>query len=311
MKRPEISLVVETENLSAIGADVAGSCARLLDHLTRQTFPLSAAREVLVVHEGLSEEDEHRLVLAARRPLRFVRVARGTDHYEAKNRAFEAARGDVVAFADGDCWPCAAWLASLVAPFEDARVSIVAGRTTYAPGLLGDALTAVDFSLSPRKKGTVSHFFANNVALRRAAFLPFPYPVGHGTSRGACGALAMSLRKRRVPITFAPAAHTVHRAPESLREVLASRMSRGRDLAVLTPEIAAAHLPQPLSWVGRARSAPLLLLLGREIVSLRALGVLPKEQRASRAALTYAITALDALGARSATRRKKRPQRAA
>jgi hypothetical protein len=300
---PTRALVLETENLVALGAldeAVTASMELLLAELARGELPLADLEEVVLTHEGLEPRALARLTRAAGRPVRFVEVPRGCGYYEAKNRGFDATSADVVAFGDADCWPDAGWLAALFALFAGgSEVRVVAGRTSYARGALGDALTAIDFRpiASPLRAGCVRHFLANNVAFRRDVFAARRYASRPDLHRGACGVLALRLHEEAIAIHLAADAHTTHRTPDGPRELFARRLHRGSDMATLAPEVARAHLPARFRWVGRMRrAAPMAMLGGRLVLALPVLAR-PRRGAVARAAIAVGITAIDALGA--------------
>jgi hypothetical protein len=258
------ALVLETNNLRGGGADAgasARSLTRLLDHLAGS---LGQVDEVVVTHDGWSPDQQQALQRAAGRALTFVEIAPETDYYEAKNRGFDATTAPLVAFGDADCWPDERWLAALLAPFADPAVQVVAGRTTYRDDTLGAALTAVDFLYfpSPLGRGCVRNFYANNVAFRREIFAQRRYPRRDSVYRGHCQLLGLRLLRDGIAVRFAPEAHTVHRLPDSRRELLRLRWLRGSDAAELTPAFAQSALPRGLSWLGRAGPLSVTAVLG-------------------------------------------------
>jgi glycosyltransferase involved in cell wall biosynthesis len=298
------ALVLETDNLVAIDqrndAVVAG-VERLLGRLAGATLPLRQLDEVVVAHHGFDARDQARLVRAAGCTVRFVALPPEAGYYDAKNRGFAVTTADVVAFGDGDCWPHPRWLEALLAPFaRGPAVRVVAGRTVYAGGRLGAALTAIDFQPvpSPLGRGCVRHFLANNVAFRRDVFAERPFEPRPDLHRGACGVLAMRLHRERIPIHDAPGALTTHRTPEGTDELVERRMQRGADLATLAPEIARTHLPRALAWVGSlGRVSPMVLLGGRLVTAAAAIARQGSRGAAARASIALGITAIDAWGA--------------
>jgi glycosyltransferase involved in cell wall biosynthesis len=300
---PTTALVLETDNLLAIESRaqaVVAGMAGLLARLATSTLPLARLDEVVLVHEGIEARDQAALSRAAGRPLRFVEVLRGSGYYAAKNAGFAATTAEVVAFGDADCRPSEAWLHALLEPLRaSGDVRVVAGRTVYESSPLGDALTAIDFQpiASPLGAGCVRHFFANNVAFRREVFAARPFDLRGDLHRGACGVLALQLHRDRIPIHHAPDAVTVHRTPEGM-ELVERRMKRGADLARLAPEIARAHLPAALAWVGQLGPiSPLVLLAGRLVVAGGSIARLGRHGAAARASLALGLTAIDAYGA--------------
>lgn len=319
MSEPEVALVIETNNLRGNDLEaVALPLERLLGRLGQQTRPLTSLAQVVITHDGLPAETRERLERATAAPLTWVELPPGTDYYEAKNLGFAATLADVVAFADGDCWPEPAWLAALTAPFADPGVQAVAGRTTYRGDALGAAATTIDFNYydSPLSRGCVKNFYANNVAFRRAVFARFGYRPADRIYRGHCQVLGMALAQAGIPVRFAPEAKTVHRFPDSVRDFVRLRLNRGADARELAPNIARAVLPPPLTWIGRLGPVSACAVLGpRLYYSQRALGHqdMPAQGRRARLAsrlMIGAITALDLMGGlighRLLTRKAKR-----
>jgi hypothetical protein len=207
---------------------------------------------VVVVHAGLAPPAQDRLREAAGGLLRFVMIAPDDDYYAAKDAGFSATRADVVAFADADCWPAPGWLEALLRPFGDGDVRAVAGRTTYRDGVFGAAATAIDFMYfaSPLGAGCTRNFYANNVAFRRDVLESGGYG-GHDFYRGSCQVLGLALQARGIAVRFAPGAHTIHRLPDSMGDLLRLRLLRGADAVDLAPHLARAYLPGGARWLAR------------------------------------------------------------
>ena len=305
---PTTALILETNNLGAERshpADVERSLARLLARLRTGTRPLASLDEVIIVHAGIAPDAQARLDDAAGRRLRFVAVDGADEYYAAKDAGLAATRADVIAFADADCWPEPEWLQALLAPFEaDDRVAAVAGRTTYRDNLFGAAAAAIDFMYfgSPLGHGCTRNFYANNVAFRREVLAPGGYGA-HGFYRGSCQVLGLALQARGVPVHFAARAHTIHRLPDSARDLFRLRLLRGADSVELAPHLARAYLPRRARWL--ARLGP---LSGLAVLAVRwgcSLLALRRQQAPSvrglrwfaGAALVTGIHAADATGA--------------
>jgi hypothetical protein len=304
---PTIALVLETNNLrGGDGAErVAAGVERLLRRLAAQTRPLRAPDEIVITHDGLDAAQKARLAAALGAPIRFVEVTPDTGYYEAKNIGFDATTADVVVFGDADCWPDAAWLERLLAPFAAGDAEVVAGRTTYRDDVLGVAATAIDFMYfpSPLAEGATRNFYANNVAFRRDVFATRRYLPAAGIYRGHCQQLGLRLAADGVRVRYEPAAHTVHRFPDSARELLRLRLLRGADTAEVTPFLTDAFLPARLQWLGHLGPlSPLGVLAVRLGFSARAVGKqglseVRGARRAACLAVVSGISAADAVGA--------------
>lgn len=296
----DVALVLETNNLaSSDAAAVVASLARLLRHLRGQTLELSALAQLVVTHDGIACADQDALVVAAGRPITFVPLSPTTGYYQAKNAGFFATDAPIVAFGDADCWPAHEWLELLVEPLADG-FSVAAGRTTYRDDAIGRALSSIDFLYFRDRTGrTTRNFYANNVAFTRTVFERYHYRDAP-MYRGACQLLGMELAAARVPIRYVQAAHTVHRLPDDLRELLELRIRRGRDLRELAPHVLEAAVPNGRRIAERpTRSLAAAVVAGRWACSLRHLAreARPLRHRTAEAGLMCGVAALDALAA--------------
>ncbi len=270
------ALVLETNNLTGGNADharAATTLERLLVRMREQTRPLRSLAELVITHDGLPAGARAHLDAIAGLPIHWVELAADVDYYQAKNRGFDATDADVVAFADGDCWPEPGWLEALLAPFADLAVKVVAGRTTYRTDVLGTAASTIDFMYfdSPLGAGCTRNFYANNVAFRRAVFGAYRY-ASHDMYRGHCQVLGTRLHQAGIPVTFVPAARTIHRFPDRLDELIKLRLLRGEDTIEMTPHLVRTYLPAaaPLGNLGPVM--PLAVLAARFAFSVRAIG---------------------------------------
>jgi hypothetical protein len=267
------ALVLETNNLTGGGADVArtvSSLERLFLRLREQTRPLTTLASFVVTHDGLPAAARATLDRAAGVAVRWVQLDQGVDYYEAKNVGFDATDADIVAFADADCWPEPVWLEELLAPFADESIQVTAGRTTYRTDVLGTAASTIDFMYfdSPLGKGNTRNFYANNVAFRREVFGSFRY-AAHDMYRGHCQILGTRLFRAAIPLTFVPAARTIHRFPDRLAELVKLRLLRGEDTIEMTPHLVKTYLPAAARLGNLGPVVPLAVLAARFVFSVR------------------------------------------
>jgi glycosyltransferase involved in cell wall biosynthesis len=296
------SLVLETHNLEGGDGDIACGLERVLARLAAQTYRLSRLADFVITHRGVDAAGRAKCDAIAGVPIKWLELGDDVGYYEAKNRGFDVATGDVVVFADADCWPDADWLEALLAPFADPAVRAVAGRTTYRRDLLGTAASTIDFMYfrSPFGPAHTRNFYANNIAFHRDVFETRRFGE-HEMYRGHCAVLGIDLHNAKIPIVFAPAARTIHRFPDSLKELVKLRLMRGRDTYELTPAL------------GRSLSSTLKLPRVGPVVPLAVLGIrfgfsvrsINRQQMPAAhglkwlavAGATAAISAVDAVGA--------------
>jgi hypothetical protein len=235
------SLVLETHNLEGGGGDVGTSLERVIGRLATQTRPLPSLADLVITHRGVDPASRERCERIAGVAIRWLELDDACGYYEAKNRGFDAARGDVVVLTDADCWPDPSWLDELLTPFDDPDVRAVAGRTTYRRDLLGTAASTIDFMYfaPPTGPDYTRNFYANNIAFRRDVFAERKFGE-HDMYRGHCAVLGLELHSAGIPIRFVPSARTIHRFPDTTAELIKLRLMRGRDTYELTPQLARA-----------------------------------------------------------------------
>jgi hypothetical protein len=274
------ALVLETNNLRG-GREprrAEASLERAVALLAQQTVPLSTLAQFIITHDGLSRECRHEIERIAGRPVTFVGIDPSVGYYEAKNAGFAAtdASGCThVVFADSDCVPEPDWLENLLRACEaEDAPDVVAGRTSYAPTVFGTALTTIDFMYFPSPLGAQAtrNFYANNVVFRREVFDRWRYQALDGVYRAHCQVLGLKLQEAGVRVRYVSEAHTRHKLPDSLGEVIKLRWMRGEDTCGLTPHLVRAYLSDGWQWLGRSGPlGPLLVLLSRLGYSLHAL----------------------------------------
>jgi hypothetical protein len=280
--RPSISVVVETWNLDGELEPLHGLLAALAPQL--------GDAELVITHACIPPL--LRAELAGDRAVTWVPVELTAGYYEHKNRGFAAARGDIVAFIDGDCDPDPAWLASLTAPIGRGDARVVAGHTSYR-GALAPIANRLDFPYfaHDRTRGTVRNFFANNVAFARAAFLG--YPEIPCMFHGQCQVLGLRLLAAGIAIHYAEAARVIHAWPANARSWLEARLLRGADTTTLLPYVVAHYAPRaPKLATGR--------LPALAVLAARAVTAIPhavrRGPRVRSLALVAAVSVVDSIG---------------
>ncbi|HEV3231076.1 MAG TPA: glycosyltransferase family A protein, partial [Candidatus Dormibacteraeota bacterium] len=154
----DVSVVLATRDRPAL-------LWRCLEAIEAQTQP---PLEVLVVDDASGPETAAVLdQMAARLPLRRVRLPRRSGPGRARNAGWSRAQGTWVAFTDDDCRPEPGWLAALRATATENRV--VVGRTRPDPA--GDPPRSA-FDRSMEAEGLTHRFSTCNIlyplkALRR------------------------------------------------------------------------------------------------------------------------------------------------
>jgi GT2 family glycosyltransferase len=91
----------------------------------------SVRYELVIVDDGPTEETRQIVLAWSRKPGPRVRYLPNEGRHgpaAARNRGWQAARGEIIGFTDDDCIPTPDWLTIGVAPFADATVHGISGR---------------------------------------------------------------------------------------------------------------------------------------------------------------------------------------
>lgn len=241
--KQDISIIIEWENILLSEADRA---LEMLKKLKSQLHDVEQSIEVLFLFNEEDIEapalkamiDDHFTiddVLKDRVSVHLMPVV-GLHYYDIKNAGVQKAQGELIIFLDSDVIPEKGWLKALTEPFlKDASVQVVAGHTyldpedtiakAFALGWFFPIQTTPDPELTP-----TTHFFANNVAFRRAVITQHPFPsMPKGVTRGACVALAKTLVEAKIPILKTNQAQTFHPRPNGLHHIIIRGLATGRD----------------------------------------------------------------------------------
>jgi glycosyltransferase involved in cell wall biosynthesis len=166
---PKVSVVIPFYNSEADLPD-------LLSCLLLQTYPKEQV-EYLLVDNNSSDHTLSILQKTAEdspiaiRPLSENNIQ---SSYAARNTGIKAATGEIIAFTDADCRPQCQWLNTLIQPFINSDVVIVAGEIVALPGTsLLEKFAAQQETLS--QKHTLAHKFCPygqtaNLAIRHHTF---------------------------------------------------------------------------------------------------------------------------------------------
>ncbi|MEA5515554.1 glycosyltransferase [Nodularia sp. UHCC 0506] len=223
---PMVSVVVPIYNGEADLPD-------LIKCLQSQTYPQDRVEYLLV--DNNSSDRTLSLLQAAAENFPVIKVLSENQiqsSYAARNTGIRAAVGEIIAFTDADCHPQPQWLHSLIQPFIESSVVIVAGEIA---ALLGNTL----LEKYAERKETLSqkHTLANsfcaygqtaNLAIRRMALeksgLFRPY-LTTGGDADICWRILLSNIGH---LEFAPDAIIQHRHRTTIKELESQWRRYGR-----------------------------------------------------------------------------------
>ncbi|MDZ8069259.1 MAG: glycosyltransferase [Nostoc sp. DedQUE08] len=224
---PMVSVVVPIYNGEA-------DLPELINCLLSQTYPKDRV-EYLLVDNNSSDRTLTILKTSAEnspitiRPLSETQIQ---SSYAARNTGIRAATGEIMVFTDADCRPQPQWLDTLIQPFVNAEVVIVAGEILALPGTTLLEQHA-DRQETLSQKHTLNHSFrpygqTANLAIRRIAFekvgLFRPYLTTGGDADICWRILAENIGR----LEFAPSAIVQHRHRATLQELQSQWRRYGR-----------------------------------------------------------------------------------
>lgn len=218
---PFVSVIVPLYNAEADLPD-------LLQGLQSQTYPAEQVEYLLVDNASRDrtlEQLQGAVATFAEQGLclRALSEPEIQSSYAARNAGVRAARGEILAFTDGDCRPQPQWLETLVAPFVESDVGLVAGEIKALPGETWlEHHAEKQETLS--QKHTLAHGFlpygqTANLGVRRQALQQSGLFRPHLTTGGDAD-LCWRVLQQGWQIRFQPEAVVRHRHRSTLKGLL-------------------------------------------------------------------------------------------
>lgn len=209
--------------------------ARCVRALVTQTFPRERYEVLLVDNastDGSADVIRNQPITLLHEPVR--------SSYAARNLGARHARGQILAFTDGDCEADPRWLEHLARHFEDPTLDLLIGERRFAHDThLLNLLTLLESDNASR----LTYGYTNNLAIRRAVFDRVgPFEV---IARGADTNLFLRTKARHPGgVRFAPEVSVRHLEVQSLATHLEKLFTYGR--VTREARLAADLDPQPL-----------------------------------------------------------------
>lgn len=224
--QPFISVIIPTFNRPA----KLEQCLQAIEGIrySRDAF------EVIVVDDGSPKPlDAVVARFANRMPVRMIRQ-NNNGPAAARNTGLAAARGEIAAFTDDDCFPAPDWLDQLETAFARKPGAAVAGRVVNAlPGNLfssaSQSLLDYLYDYFNIRSGNPCFFTSNNIAfpteaLRRLGGFDTTFPLAAGEDRELCDRwVHYGFRFEYVPEALVHHAHSL-----SMKAFLRQHFNYGR-----------------------------------------------------------------------------------
>lgn len=254
----DFTVVVETFNyLEGTSLDSVRAALRAVGGWS----PPGGGIEVMLA--DVSGGAEIRRLLAEEFPNVHYLDAVGFGYDEAKAKAAENARGQIVVYLDCDCIPQAGWFERITAPLRDGTAAATAGFAWYGDGFWSKLQWLLDFGfLLPRRSRALGCYPSNNCAFTREVLLRVPEP--DGPMRCRCYAHAQLLERIGSPVMLVADAVVTHERPPFFRE----RLRQGYDMVAacwVDPELNEAR------WLRYGNAAAPLFYRRRVRLDWRAL----------------------------------------
>jgi glycosyltransferase involved in cell wall biosynthesis len=221
--RPRVSIVIPARNAAdTLGRTLAAVAGQRLDE----------DYEVVVVDKG-STDATAAILEAAPGPVRVVRSSPGPAG-EARNEAVAAARGELLAFTDADCFPEPDWLAAGVRALETA--DLVQGTIRPDPSVPMGPFDRSLWAGSDDGLHRTANLFATRAAFDAAGGFEDAHPIG-GRPFGEDVLLGWRIRRTGALSAFCADAVVNHAVvPGGAGEYLRERVRAGQ-FAALAREV--------------------------------------------------------------------------
>jgi glycosyltransferase involved in cell wall biosynthesis len=237
------SVIIEWENakLSELGRT---RC--MLSVLGEQILALDPSKwrqpEIVILYDPVAIDPKliHETVEVAMgqtSPVSALKIlpAQNMRYYELKNYGATQTEADVLVFLDSDVIPEPGWLVALLDGIAQPGVDVIGGNTYIAPESLYTRAFALSWFFPLRSEAgepaPSEHFFANNVAFRKAVFDKHHFPCDK-KFRGQCVDLASTLRENNYGLFLHPAARVSHPPPNGVYHFITRALCAGHDQVV-------------------------------------------------------------------------------
>lgn len=252
------SVIIEWENAKLSELD---RTRRMLSTLSEQILALDPTKwrrpEIVILYDPMAIDPRliHDTVAAAMGqtpPVSALKVlpAKNMRYYDLKNYGAAQTEAEVLVFLDSDVIPEPGWLAALLGGITQPGVDAIGGNTYIAPESLYTRAFALFWFFPLRSEGNEAipseHFFANNVAFRKAVFNKHHFPC-HKKFRGQCTDLAKSLRENNYGLFLHPAARVNHPPPNGIYHFIIRALCAGHDLVAVAPDCG-SHPSVKAAW---------------------------------------------------------------
>lgn len=218
---PRISVIIPIHNGEK-------DIPELLECLEAQTYPKNLTEYLLV--DNNSTDNTANLLKAAHFPQ--LSQTEIQSSYAARNTGIRAATGEIIAFTDADCRPETNWLVSLIKPFVNPRIGIVAGEIIAFAGT-----TLLEKYAEKKEILSQKHTLTNpycpygqtaNLAIRRQIFQEIGLFRPYLTTGGDADICWRILKQTNWELEFAPQAIVQHRHRSTWKELYAQWKKYGQ-----------------------------------------------------------------------------------
>ncbi|MGM3305679.1 glycosyltransferase [Anabaena sp. WFMT] len=224
---PKVSVVIPIYNGEADLPD-------LLNCLLSQNYPQGQVEYLLVDNNSSDRTLSIIKATAENSPITILPLSENKiqSSYAARNTGIRTAVGEIIAFTDADCRPQPQWLNSLIQPFINPEIVIVAGEILALPGksLLEQH---ADKQETLSQKHTLAHKFCPygqtaNLAIRRHLFTTAGLFRPYLTTGGDADICWRILKANLGRLEFAPEAIVQHRHRLTIKELASQWQRYGR-----------------------------------------------------------------------------------
>jgi len=238
---PSFSIIIECEN---VRFSELRRAEKMLQQVAKQISEiseiLSTHPEIIVLYDKEVTKDNNieQFVRDALQPLislidlKLIPTS-NLNYFEQKNLGAKNSSNEILIFLDSDVIPNDGWLTSLLSPFTDKEISVVAGRNYISPISMWDKTFALFWIFPPEndknfKTSQHAEILPNNAAVRRKVFHSIEFPVT-SSFRGASTDFSNLVKKHDYNIFIQPNARTAHPSVNGLHHAISKSLAEGHD----------------------------------------------------------------------------------
>ena len=245
---------------------------KCVESLLAQDYP-PGKFEILILDNGSKDETIKQLQPFIKdNKIKCLSETKILNAYGARNTGAKAAKGDLFAFTDADCFAEKNWLSELLKDAGDENIGAFIGDIlAYEPKTALEKYYAASMSLRNKKEKPFPGMRGGNCALRRHCFNLLQGFNAHAASGGDSDFLKRMILTTHYTYKLELDAIVFHKNPEKLKTVFKRYLRFGSTMYLLKGDafLGARYMPLTKNLTALLQNLAALLLRGLVLLSFR------------------------------------------